>query len=223
MSNLLEVRALKKIYQKPAPVSVLRNLELTVKRGEKIAIMGKSGEGKSTLLHILGALEKATEGELYLLGKSYEDFAPSKLRLSHLGFIFQAFNLLEEYTVLDNLLIPAKIARKKVGKESEALLRAHFLLERVGLTNRANFPAKLLSGGEKQRVAIARALMNDPEIILADEPSGNLDSATSDMIYQLLNSCVIEYGKTLIAVTHDHMLASLCDRTLILKDGMLHY
>ena len=219
--TLLQTLSLAKQFSSPTEVSVLRGVDLEIRRGEKVAIMGKSGEGKSTLLHILGALETATGGDLSFLGKPYASYAPAKLRSSHIGFIFQAFNLLEEYTVLDNLLIPAKIARKPIGKGSEAYARAHFLLERVGLLNRAKFPAKLLSGGEKQRVAIARALMNDPDLLLADEPSGNLDSATSEMIYQLLTSCVTEYGKTLIVVTHDHALASLCDRTLILKDGIL--
>lgn len=220
--TLLEAKALSKQFSSPTEVSVLRGVDLQIQCGEKVAIMGKSGEGKSTLLHILGALETATGGDLSFLGKPYASYAAPKLRSSHIGFIFQAFNLLEEYTVLDNLLIPAKIARKPIGKGSEAYVRAHFLLGRVGLLNRAQFPAKLLSGGEKQRVAIARALMNDPDLLLADEPSGNLDSATSEMIYELLASCVTEYGKTLIAVTHDHALASLCDRTLILKDGILY-
>jgi lipoprotein-releasing system ATP-binding protein len=200
---------------------VLRGINLRVAKSEKIAIMGKSGEGKSTLLHILGALEKPSDGELKFLGQSYEEHALSKLRSLHIGFIFQAFNLLDEYTALGNLLMPAKIARKSVSKGSEAHDRALHLLERVGLIERKDFPAKLLSGGEKQRIAIARALMNDPDLLLADEPSGNLDSATSQMVYELLLGCVKESGKTLIVVTHDASLAKLCDRTLILKDGIL--
>ncbi|MFI5334576.1 MAG: ABC transporter ATP-binding protein, partial [Chlamydiales bacterium] len=219
MNPLIEIEDLRKQFEKPTKVQVLRGLHLKVAKGEKIAIMGKSGEGKSTLLHILGALEKPSSGLLKFHGKSYQEHALSKLRSLHIGFIFQAFNLLEEYTSLGNLLMPAKIARKPVSKGSDAYKRALHLLERVGLTERKDFPIKLLSGGEKQRVAIARALMNNPELLLADEPSGNLDSATSHLIYQLLLDCIKEEGKTLIVVTHDATLAALCDRTLILKDG----
>lgn len=220
--SLLTAENLHKQFEKPIRMPVLRGLELNIAKGEKIAIMGKSGEGKSTLLHILGALEKPTDGVLHFLGKAYTAHSLSKLRSAHFGFIFQAFNLLEEYTTLDNLLMPAKIARKPVSKGSEAYKRALHLLARVGLSERAKFPTKLLSGGEKQRVAIARALMNDPDLILADEPSGNLDSATSQLIYELLISCASETGKTLVVVTHDAALAKLCDRTLILKDGVLN-
>lgn len=219
--NLIEVENLHKQFERPTQMKVLRGLNLRVAKGEKIAIMGKSGEGKSTLLHILGALEKPTEGTLQFFGKPYQSQPLAKLRSSHIGFIFQAFNLLEEYTTLENLLMPAKIARKPVSKGSDAYKRACALLERVGLSERKDFPTKLLSGGEKQRVAIARAMMNDPDLLLADEPSGNLDSGTSKMIYKLLLDCVAETGKTLIVVTHDASLAQLCDRTLILKDGCL--
>lgn len=222
MSNrLIEAKELHKTFEKPTKQHVLRGLSLEVGSCEKVAIMGKSGEGKSTLLHILGSLEKLSSGSLTFKGKDYSSHDLAKLRCDSIGFIFQAFNLLEEYTTLENLLMPAKIARKNVRKGGQAHKRALFLLERVGLLDRANFPTKLLSGGEKQRAAIARALMNDPDLILADEPSGNLDTSTSQSIYDLLLSCTTESKKTLIVVTHDHTLSSLCDRTLILKDGLL--
>jgi lipoprotein-releasing system ATP-binding protein len=218
---LLKAQKLSKTFVRPTAVTIFQDLSLEIVEGEKVAIMGKSGEGKSTLLHLLGSLEKPSSGTLEFRQIPYETLGVSKLRRNHVGFIFQAFNLLEEYTTLENVLMPAKIARKDVKKGSETYLRALRLLEEVGLSSRIHFPAKLLSGGEKQRAAIARALINDPDLILADEPSGNLDSSTSQIIYQLLLDCVHKKGKTLIVVTHDQILASLCDRTLILKDGIL--
>jgi lipoprotein-releasing system ATP-binding protein len=220
--RLIEAKELHKTFEKPTKQHVLRGLSLEVNCGEKVAIMGKSGEGKSTLLHILGSLEKPTSGSLTFKGSDYSSHDLPKLRRDSIGFIFQAFNLLEEYTTLENLLMPAKIARKNVNRSGQAHQRALFLLERVGLLDRAKFPTKLLSGGEKQRAAIARALMNDPDLILADEPSGNLDTSTSQSIYDLLLSCTTESKKTLIVVTHDKTLAALCDRTLTLKDGLLN-
>lgn len=219
--NILEAKDLYKSFHHPSPLHVLRGLSLQVQAGEKVAIMGKSGEGKSTLLHILGSLEKATSGTIALCGNEYHTSDLAELRCGRIGFVFQSFNLLEEYTALENVLMPAKIARKNISKGSPAHTRALSLLEWVGLSSRAHFPAKLLSGGEKQRTAIARALMNDPSLLLADEPSGNLDSSTSQAIYDLLLSCTEKQGKALIVVTHDPALAALCDRTLILKDGVL--
>ncbi len=200
---------------------VLLGIDLEVEENETLAIMGKSGEGKSTLLHILGTLESYNSGSLEVC--SYKTPSPStlKIRNEKIGFVFQAYNLLEDYTALENVLMPAKIGRKPTQKGSEAYERALLLLDLVGLNKRAFFLTKLLSGGEKQRVAIARALMNNPDLILADEPSGNLDSTTSSLIHDLLLSTVKEMGKTLIVVTHDKELASSCDRTLLLKDGIL--
>ena len=218
---MLLAKDIHKEFTLPTKTPVLRGLDLAVQPGETVAIMGKSGEGKSTLLHILGSLESPTSGRLEFLGKPYSDFNLAELRSRHIGFIFQAFNLLEEYTVLENVLMPAKIARQPVGKNSPAYDKALSLLEWVGLSHRADFPAKLLSGGEKQRTAIARALINDANLLLADEPSGNLDSATSEEIYKLLLSGAKMQRKALIVVTHDQTLADLCDRTLILKDGIL--
>jgi lipoprotein-releasing system ATP-binding protein len=210
-----------KTFDTPAPLAVLRGVSLRVEPGESLAIMGKSGEGKSTLLHILGTLEKPSSGTLSICGKNPEAYPEAALRNRHIGFVFQAFNLLEEYTLLDNVLMPARIARRPVHPGSPSHTRALALLERVGLRARAPFLAKLLSGGEKQRGAIARALINDPALMLVDEPSGNLDSSLSADVHHLLVCCAKEEGKTLVAVTHDEELAALCDRVLTLKEGKL--
>ncbi|MGE5196646.1 MAG: ABC transporter ATP-binding protein, partial [Anaerolineae bacterium] len=183
------------------------------------AIMGKSGEGKSTLLHILGTLERPCLGELEILNKPVTAARSILLRRHQIGFIFQAHNLLEDFSVLENILMPAQIARLPISITSASYRIALDFLERVGLKQRADFPAKLLSGGEKQRVAIARAFCNDPSLILADEPSGNLDRNNSRTIHQLLIQAAKDNGKTLIVATHDQELANLCDRLLILKEG----
>ncbi|MBS0620464.1 MAG: ABC transporter ATP-binding protein [Verrucomicrobia bacterium] len=219
MSIVLKAQAIRKSFSNPTPLEVLKGIDLEVKQGESIAIVGKSGEGKSTLLHILGTLEKPTSGKLEICGSNATSL--DKLRSQHIGFIFQTYNLLEDYTVLDNVLMPARIARKPVHPTSPAYKRAQLLLEQVGLTSRSHFLAKLLSGGEKQRVCIARALCNNPELVLADEPSGNLDHTHSKEIHHLLTNLTKQYGKSLIVVTHDKELAALCDQTLILKDGNL--
>ena len=208
----LEAYEISKCFEVPERVEILKNISLKVEAKSSIAIMGASGEGKSTLLHILGTLEAPTSGTLKI---GDEDLPTPELRNQKLGFIFQSYNLLDDYTVLQNVLMPALIGG------FEAKKRALKLLERVGLSSRANFAAKLLSGGEKQRVAIARALINDPDFILADEPSGNLDHTTSNMIHNLLLDCVREEGKSLIVVTHNQMLADLCDKTYHLINGEL--
>ena len=193
-------------------LEILRGIDLEVGKGETLAIVGASGEGKSTLLHILGTLETATSGTLEIMGSKA---GGAKMRNRQLGFIFQSFYLMEDYDVLANVMMPAKIARR------DAKERATELLEKVGLSHRLHHPAKLLSGGEKQRVAIARALCNNPPLIFADEPSGNLDHKTSEAIHELLFGLVGDEGKTLIIVTHDRALAAKCDRTCTLQDGVL--
>jgi ABC-type lipoprotein export system ATPase subunit len=218
---ILEAKNIRKKFLNPVEIEILKGVSLDLMAGESIAIMGASGEGKSTLLHILGTLEGATSGELFIAGKSVHHNPPPTLRNRHIGFVFQSFNLLEDYTVLQNVLMPALIAGCEVHPGSEAYQRGVSLIERVGLGKRLHFATKLLSGGEKQRTAIARALCNDPEILLADEPSGNLDHTTSRQIQGLLFSSVQEYNKSLIVVTHDSSLAALCDRTLVLWDGLL--
>lgn len=216
---VLSAKNIRKVFSRPAEIEILKGVSLDLFPGESIAIMGASGEGKSTLLHILGTLEEATSGELTIAGKSVQNNPPPSLRNRHIGFVFQSFHLLEDYTVLQNVLMPALIAGEEIHKDSEAYARAVDLVHKVGLDKRLEYPTKLLSGGEKQRTALARALCNDPEILLADEPSGNLDHTTSRQIQELLLGSVKEFNKSLIVVTHDNALASLCDRKLILWDG----
>jgi lipoprotein-releasing system ATP-binding protein len=214
--TLLKAHEIHKWFYSPTPMHVLKGISLEVEAGSAIAIMGKSGEGKSTLLHILGTLEEPSSGTLEIAGARTRTANLPKLRNQKIGFIFQAFHLLEEESVLDNVLMPAKIARSDVSDR-----RALELLAAVGLQERARFQAKLLSGGEKQRASIARALCNNPQIILADEPSGNLDHAHSQEIHALLLRLAKEQGKTLIIATHDRELASLCDKVSVIKDGTL--
>lgn len=220
---ILSAKRISKSFTHPAALEILKDISLDVFPGQSIAIMGASGEGKSTLLHILGTLEKPTRGDIHIAGKSIVEHCPANLRCLHIGFIFQSYNLLDDYTTMQNVLMPALIAKKDISLDSECHKRAQELLNKVGLSKRADFNTRLLSGGEKQRVAIARALCNDPEIILADEPSGNLDHGTSQMIHELLMHCTKELNKALIIVTHDLELAKLCDRILFLKNGLLNY
>lgn len=218
---IVQAKNISKTFQTSQPLEILQNISLEVEEGSSVAITGKSGEGKSTLLQILGTLEKPTEGSLEICEQTVTGRSAPFLRNQYIGFIFQAFHLLEDYTVLENVLFPAKIARKDTSEGSESYKRALLLLEEVGLSARAHFLAKNLSGGEKQRVAIARAFCNDPLLILADEPSGNLDHANALLIQELLLRCVKRMGKTLIVVTHDHKFSSQCDRELLLENGKL--
>lgn len=206
-------------FEKPTKISLLKDISLEVKPGESLAIMGTSGVGKSTLLHILGTLAKPNSGTLLIQGKKVEDFP--KMRNEDIGFVFQSFFLLEHLTVLQNVLMPAKIARKSIKVNSPAYLRALDLLKKVGLYERRNHLSKTLSGGEKQRACIARALANNPSIIFADEPTGNLDSASSELVQKLLLENIKEEKKSLILVTHDQKFADKCDRVLYLVDGHL--
>lgn len=218
---ILSAKKISKSFNNPTDIVVLKAISLEVQAGETVAIMGKSGEGKTTLLHILGTLEQPSEGSLEICGMPVTPSNWNHLRNQKIGFIFQAYNLLEDYTVLENVLMPAKIAHQNTRPGSPAHERALELLAEVGLSHRAHFPAKLLSGGEKQRAAIARAFLNDPALILADEPSGNLDHAHSTLIYQLLLGAAQKRGKAVIVVTHDKELAALCQKTYLLIDGAL--
>jgi lipoprotein-releasing system ATP-binding protein len=218
---ILQAKELRKTFYRPAQVQILKGLDLTVNRGETVAIMGRSGEGKSTLLQILGTLEVPCAGHLEIGGQRVSQFNRSRIRNHKLGFIFQSFHLLDDYTALENVLMPARIARKSTSPKGQAYQRACSLLRHVGLENRLHFNTKLLSGGEKQRVAIARALCNDPDIIMADEPSGNLDKETARQIHELLLDLSQSQGKTLIIVTHDPALADMCSTRYQLVDGAL--
>ena len=218
---LLKAKGISKAFHRPVYLPILREVDLTVHRGESIAIMGRSGEGKSTLLQILGTLEQSCKGILEIDGQRITRFNRSKIRNTKLAFVFQAFHLLEDYTTIENVLMPASIGRHAIYKGSPAYQRACALLEQVGIGERHHFSTKLLSGGEKQRVAIARALCNNPDLILADEPSGNLDRQTARQIHELLLSFSRTEGKALLIVTHDRDLADLCTHCYRLSEGKL--
>lgn len=213
---ILEARNISKSFQFPQTIPLFSNLSLSLEAGQSIAITGRSGEGKTTLLHILGTLEKPDSGAIFIHDTLSSKSNGAELRNRHIGFIFQSYNLLEDFTLLENILMPARIARKEIKKEYGL-----YLLEQVGLAHRANFPAKLLSGGERQRATIARALCNNPDLILADEPSGNLDQANANAIGSLLIDLVEKHKKGLILVTHDPAIASLCQKQYLLSKGFL--
>jgi putative ABC transport system ATP-binding protein len=200
-------------------VRALRGVDLTVERGEFVAIMGPSGSGKSTLLHILGALEAPTEGVVAVGGGRYDGLDDKRLtifRRDHIGFVFQFFNLLGSLTAVENVMVPALIS----GRRDEALTaRAYDLLARVGLRERADHLPSELSGGEQQRVSIARALLLEPELLLADEPTGNLDSRAGASILRLLREISTGEGHTVVMVTHDPSAAAMADRVVFLRDG----
>jgi len=220
-SPLLTAKNLRKTFHSPNPIEILKGIDLEVIRGETVAILGRSGQGKSTLLQILGTLENPSDGSLTIAGQEVTVFNKSRIRNRNIAFVFQSFHLLEDYTALENVLMPARIARADLSAQSPARRRATELLELVGLESRAHFNTKLLSGGEKQRVAIARALCNNPDILFADEPSGNLDKQTSQAIHELLLNFAKKENKALILVTHDLDLARLCDKRYILEAGHL--
>lgn len=223
-SFVLQANGIVKNFYEPVKTPILQGVDLLVKQGESVAIMGRSGEGKSTLLQILGTLEEPCAGALSIGGEKVSFFNKNRLRNRRLAFIFQNFHLLEDYTALENILMPKRIARQATKPGSAAFRQAMDLMEQAGIASRAHFVAKLLSGGEKQRVAIARALSNDPDLLLADEPSGNLDKQTAEGIHQLLLQAVKERNKSLIVVTHDPALARLCDSVYLLRQGRLeHY
>lgn len=212
-------------------VEVLKGIDFEAEKGEIVAIVGASGAGKSTLLQILGTLSTPDGGSLIIedrtifaggdssarnLGRKFSDSELARFRGRRIGFVFQQHHLLPEFTALENVMIPALIAGS--GKQ-EAELKARDLLSKVGLSHREGHKPSQLSGGEQQRVAIARALINDPAILFADEPTGNLDSATRKEIHQLFFDLRASLGQTIIIVTHDSELSSLCDRALTIRDG----
>lgn len=203
-----------KVSKNYGDLVVLDNISFQVQQGQTVAIVGASGSGKSTLLHILGTLDSANSGNVELLGEPISRKNVHRFRNQHIGFVFQSFHLIDDLSALDNVLVPAMIGRKANVDGME-------LLKRCDLTDKAHVSAKFLSGGEKQRLSIARAFCNDPEIILADEPSGNLDSKNSKLIHELLLNSAQELGKSLIVVTHDTSLAKMCDVCYTLTDGKL--
>lgn len=221
MSVILRVENVQKTYHiGKRSVEVLHGVSLNVRRGETLSIMGASGSGKSTLLHVLGGLDRPDSGDIFFEESSLMKMRPARLaafRAKRCGFIFQSYHLLPELDVLQNVALPSMAS----GNRGEVAARAEHLLEQMGLTGRMDHRPMELSGGEQQRVAIARALMNDPELILADEPTGNLDSHTGDNILQNLFDLAQSEKRTLIMVTHNDEVAGRCQRELILKDGKL--
>jgi lipoprotein-releasing system ATP-binding protein len=202
-------------------LEVLRGIDLTVQRGEIVAIVGQSGVGKSTLLHLLGALDRPSSGAVEIDGTAVFDFDDRQLaafRNCTVGFVFQFHHLLPEFTALENVMMPALIGGRR-GRSVEQ--RAMQLLAEVGLEQRATHRPGELSGGEQQRVAVARALMNDPDLVLADEPSGNLDRLSSESLHELLWNLSRRHGRTFIIVTHNHELANRADRIIELFDGRI--
>ncbi|CUS95815.1 lipoprotein-releasing ABC transporter ATP-binding protein LolD [Candidatus Kryptobacter tengchongensis] len=201
---------------------VLKGIDLEVKRGEIVAIVGASGAGKSTLLHILGTLDRPSEGKVYVDGVDVfqmSDVELAKFRNRKIGFVFQFHHLLPEFTAIENVAMPAMIAGKSFN---EAKDRAYELLKEVGLADRIEHKPSELSGGEQQRVAVARALMNSPEIILADEPSGNLDSQNAEALHDLIVELNKKHGQTFIIATHNEKLAERADRIVKIVDGKIH-
>ena len=202
-------------------LQVLKGVDLTIEQGEIVSIVGKSGAGKSTLLHILGTLDLADTGDVAINGQAISKLSANELsrfRNENIGFIFQFHHLLPEFTALENVCIPAFIQKKS---EAAAQKRAKELLDYLGLSQRLTHKPTQLSGGEQQRVAVARALMNQPSVVFADEPSGNLDSASSKELHDLLFQLRKDFNQTFVIVTHNEKLANMSDRLLKMEDGLL--
>ena len=211
----------KNIWKSFGELEVLKGVNLQVEKGEIVAIIGKSGAGKTTLLQIIGTLDRPTQGQVIIDGTdvfAMKDKELAAFRNQHIGFIFQFHQLLPEFTALENVCIPAMIAREK---ENEYKARAMQLLTDLGLGDRLHHKPNALSGGEKQRVAAARALMMHPDIILADEPTGSLDTQNKKELSELLLKLRKEYGQTILLVTHDKELAGIADRIIEIKDGII--
>jgi lipoprotein-releasing system ATP-binding protein len=211
----------KQIKKKYGELDVLKGVDLHIAPSEIVSIVGSSGAGKTTLLTILGTLDKPTSGEIEFNGINITSLSEKKLaqfRNQYIGFVFQFHHLLPEFTALENICIPAFINK---ASKKEAELNAYKLLNLLGLEDRANHKPSELSGGEQQRVAVARALINNPKVIFADEPSGNLDSTNAQKLHELFFTLRQELKQTIVVVTHNELLANMADRKLVMKDGLI--
>lgn len=221
---IMKLKNIDKYYKETGKeLHILRGLNLEVEEGEFLSILGRSGSGKSTLLNIMGLLDKADKGEIYIAEKEVSNLKEEErnyIKNNFISFIFQFHYLLNEFTALENVMIPALLKKYKNKKEIED--EAKKILEIVGLKDRMSHKPNQLSGGEKQRVAIARAMINKPNIILADEPTGNLDEETSEVIFSLFKKLNKEYKQTIIVVTHSRDLSQITDRQLYLKKGLIN-
>jgi len=222
MSNIIEMKNIHKFYKNgDESLEALKGVSFALEQGEILAIMGSSGSGKSTLLHIIGAMDVADEGEIYLNGTKEEKYGvepdATRIRYENIGFVFQDFNLIQDFTVEENVSLPLILTGEKT---KEIRRRTKDILEMVGIGEKGRNPVTNLSGGQRQRVAIARAIAAQPPVILADEPTGNLDSASSKEILQILKS-MHEQGKTVILITHDNGIAAQARRVVRIMDGKI--
>lgn len=223
LNPVMELKGITKVYGEKIKTQVLFGIDLQFESGSFNAIIGQSGSGKSTLMNILGTLDNPTDGEIYINGQNTKQMKPNEisfLRNQNIGFIFQFHYLLPEFTALENVLMPYKISKQKITPE--ILDRANELLDFVGLKKVKNNLAKNMSGGQQQRTAIARSLINNPKIILADEPTGNLDSDSTEQVYTLLRQINAKYKTTFIIITHDRKIAEKADRIIEIKDGRIN-
>src|SRR5215475_6531329 len=222
--DLIKLENLTKTYHMgELDVPVLKGISLSIQRGELVALMGASGSGKTTLMNILGCLDRPTSGRYWLDGEDVSELSPAEravVRGRKIGFVFQSFNLLSRTSALDNVLMPLSYSTLPIH-DADGRRRAQALLERVGLGDRGHHHPSQLSGGQQQRVAIARALINNPPLLFADEPTGNLDSKTSDEILTMFQKLNAEEGITIILVTHDNDVASHAKRIIHIKDGII--
>lgn len=223
MSRVLSAQGVRKVYEggDGRPLEILSGVDLDISPGEFVAIVGASGSGKSTLLHLLGALDDMTEGRIALDGIDYASCSAAELgqiRSRRIGFVFQFHHLLRDFNALENVMLPQRIAGATVNAARE---RATSLLTQVGLAERLLHRPQQLSGGEQQRVAVARALANDPRVVLADEPSGNLDTQQAERLHDLLGTLARDFETALVVVTHNRLLAARADRVLAMENGRL--